>query len=155
LQYLAAAGLAAGISLPVHAAGINPNKGSAGTERTAGVKDVTAAGQADDRRELRDKWQKLSPEDRMRRRKAMHEHWEKMSPEERRQLRDRLKDRWKNMPPKEREHRRREMRERFKNMPPEERRQFKHDMSDRDGMPPPDDDLPGAMSDDAGSPVKR
>ncbi len=155
MQYLAVAGLAAGVSLPVHTAEINPNKESASTEHMAGAKDITVAGQGDDRRELPDKWQKLSPEERMQRRKAMRENWEKMSPAERQQLRDRLKDRWKNMSQEEREQRRKEMRERFKNMPPEERRQFEHDMSDGDGMPPPDDNLPGKKSDGAGSPVKR
>jgi hypothetical protein len=143
LQYLAVAGLAAGVSLPVHAAEINPDKGSASTERMAGEKDITVAGQGDNRRELRDKWQKLPPEERMQRRKAMRENWEKMSPAERQQLRDRLKDRWKNMSQEEREQRRKEMRERFKNMPPEERRQFERDMSDGDNMPQPEDSLPG------------
>jgi membrane protein involved in colicin uptake len=155
LQYIAVTGLAAGASLPVHAAEINPNKGSAGTERMAVAKDVTAAAQREDRRELRDKWQKLSPEERMQRRKAMRENWEKMSPAERQQLRDRLKDRWKNMSQEEREQRRNEMRERFKNMPPKERRQFERDMSDGDGMPPPDGNLPRGKSDNAGNTVQR
>lgn len=155
MQYLAAAGLASGICLPLHATEINPSKGSAGTERMAGAKDITITGQGDNRGELRDKWQKLSPEERMQRRQAMRENWEKMSPAERQQLRDRLKDRWKNMSQEERELRRNEMRERFKNMPPEERRQFERDMSDGDGMPIPGDSLPGDKSVGTGSPVKR
>ena len=69
------------------------------------------------------------------RRKEMREHWEKMSPEEREQVRNKMKEHWKNMSPEQREARRKEMRDHFKNMSPEERKQFNRDMGKQDGRP--------------------
>jgi len=68
-------------------------------------------------------------------RKQMREHWERMSPEEREQVRKKMKDHWDSMTPEQREASRKQMREHFKNMSPEERRQFKRDMGAQEGMP--------------------
>jgi hypothetical protein len=68
-------------------------------------------------------------------RQEMREHWEKMSPEEREQVRNKMKEHWNNMSPEEREARRKEMREHFNNMSPEEREQFKRDMGKQEGVP--------------------
>ena len=86
-------------------------------------------------------------------RQEMREHWEKMSPEEREQVRNKMKDHWNNMTPEEREARRKEMREHFKNMSPEEREQFKRDMGKQGGMPA-DGDQPGGGTGDVGRPGK-
>jgi hypothetical protein len=154
IQSLTAAGLAVSISLPVLAEEINPNNAPTPAERMEHMTDMPPGGLADKHREMRDKWQKMSPEERKEQRKAMHDHWEKMSPEEREQMHKRMKEHWKSMPPEEREERRKEMREHFKNMSPEERQQFKRDMG-RDGMPLPDDDRPGGKADGAGRPVQQ
>jgi hypothetical protein len=68
-------------------------------------------------------------------RQEMRDHWEKMSPEEREQVRNKMKDHWNNMTPQEREARRQEMREHFKYMSPQERKQFERDFGKQDGMP--------------------
>jgi hypothetical protein len=86
-------------------------------------------------------------------RKEMRDHWEKMSPEEREQVRNKMKDHWNNMTPEEREARRKEMREHFKNMSPEEREQFKRDMGKQGGMPA-DGDQPGGGTGNTGRPGK-
>ncbi|HTN94568.1 MAG TPA: DUF3106 domain-containing protein [Gallionella sp.] len=76
-------------------------------------------------------------------RKEMRDHWEQMSPEEREQVRKKMKDHWNSMSQQEREASRQEMRDHFKNMTPEERKQFDRDMGKQDGRPPPDGDYPG------------
>jgi len=86
-------------------------------------------------------------------RQEMREHWEKMSPEERDQVRKKMKDHWNNMSPEEREARRKEMREHFNNMSPEEREQFKRDMGKQGGMPA-DGDQPGGGTGDVWRPGK-
>ena len=86
-------------------------------------------------------------------RQEMREHWEKMSPEEREQVRKKMKDHWNNMSPEEREARRKEMREHFNNMSPEEREQFKRDMGKQGGMPA-DGDQPGGGTGDVWRPGK-
>ena len=87
-------------------------------------------------------------------RQEMREHWEKMSPEERDQVRKKMKDHWNNMSPEEREARRKEMREHFNNMSPEEREQFKRDMGKQDGRPSPYEDKSGDGTGDAVRPAK-
>ena len=124
IQSLAAAGLAFGISLPVLAENNGRNNAPPPDART----DKPAA----DRTEMRDKWQKLSPDERAARRNEMREHWEKMPPEERDALRKKMKDHWVKMSPEEREARRKEMREHWAKMSPEERDQFKRDMDIQD-----------------------
>jgi hypothetical protein len=87
-------------------------------------------------------------------RQEMREHWEKMSPEEREQVRNKMKEHWNNMSPEEREARRKEMREHFKNMSPEERQQFKRDLGKQDGVPAPHEGNSGDSTGDAGRPAK-
>ena len=70
----------------------------------------------------------MAPEQRTERRKEMHERFEKMSPEERKAMHEKMKEHWRNMPPEARAAHRKEMRERFEKMSPEERQQFERDM---------------------------
>ena len=87
-------------------------------------------------------------------REEMREHWEKMSPEERKQIRARMQEHWEKMSPEQREVRRKEMREHFKNMSPQERQQFKSDMDIIDGFPPSGSGYPGGKGDAAASSTK-
>jgi hypothetical protein len=128
IRGLTAAGLTICISLSALAEEVGLNSTptpAAGLDRLNGI---PAGELADRHHEMRDKWQKMSPDERAERRKAMREHWEKMPPDERSEMRKKMKEHWMKMPPEEREARRKEMREHWEKMSPEERDQFKRDM---------------------------
>jgi hypothetical protein len=128
IRGLTAAGLTISMTMSALAEEFGRNSAPASPPGVARLNDMPAGEHADKHQELRDKWQKMSPEERAARRNAMREHWEKMSPEERSEMRKKMKEHWMKMTPEEREARRKEMREHWEKMSPGERDQLKRDM---------------------------
>jgi len=71
----------------------------------------------------------MSPDER----RAMRERWERMPPDERAVLRGQFQARLRTVPPEERELRRRELMERWRSLPPGERELRRREMQDGHG----------------------
>ncbi|HRH80589.1 MAG TPA: DUF3106 domain-containing protein [Thiobacillaceae bacterium] len=66
-------------------------------------------------------------------RSAMRERWERMPPDERAVLREQFQERIRTLPPEERELQRRELIERWRSLPPGERELRRREMLDEHG----------------------
>ena len=89
---------------------------------------LPAAGEQ--REQLRQYWDKLSPEERQTLLERMIQWFKAIPPEQKQQMHDRLNQYWQNLTRGERSERRAELLEQWRNMPPEQKQWLRNQLDD-------------------------